>query len=799
MPGTRRPLGQERAPRRLVKPDPIPVDDNARRVTSAVPGRVAKQKQARRRILKVRPASVGEAEKTEIVEKWLEIMRALGPEQSDTCERLETASAEDRKLYVQALFSGSPDTLRRNLGAINFYRAWAVSENRAPFPFTQHNVIAYATFLVRSGAPPTRAETFQSAGKFTTGKMGLVTPIASFQDGLFNSLVDLSLAGKSNMVKEAVPYPVIAVAALERAVYCTSLPRPLRIIAGAARFCIGARLRHGDASRFQIEPVVLPHKAFIEDKGHAFIETTATITKTSQTRQRMKRPIPVAAHAWGVATEGWAAIWLKLRQEAGLDAHKDETLMPACGPDLRFVAKVRMATDALCVFVKTILRAMEVPDKIIRTITAHSMKVTFLSWCGKAGLEEEPRRKLGGHSRKGESMVDPYSRDLLSEPLRQLGHVLLWVRHRDFQPDKDRASRWTTGMGNTRVDLTVLQGVAGGPASFDPKAPLKASPLLLRHTAMPVEGRDAKGNKVWDVRDRVEVRGAEAPDSGHWPEQAWWSNRAPPTLGDPTSDLECDSEDEQLEVEDPRMKMLGLTAAGIAPDLLRKDRPPAADDRSGGDMARKRPGKATRVARQKVLTQAAAPRPLADEVNKRLRQGAKRNKSSEAAKPATKTIRPKSSQAKTPHKEVKAGKAAPKPESNSSTSADTTAAEAMPLPTSGSQSGAASTIVLTSPPAWCAHWTSSVVSVLRPNIGGPPRCFVPPNLFGLRYVPTGTRHWGSSSEISLRAHLARPKLLSANFGRDDSGQGTMCGSCVENAIEDYSVPNAEDYVDGVVT
>ena len=103
-----------------------------------------------------------------------------------------------------------------------------------------------------------------------------------------------------------------------------------------------------------------------------------------------------------------------------------------------------MTTDALCVFVKIILRTMGVPEDNIREITAHSMKVTLLSRCGKAGLAEEPRRKLGGHSRKGESMVDLYLRDLFSEPLRQLGHVLLWVRHQDFRPDEDRASRWAS-------------------------------------------------------------------------------------------------------------------------------------------------------------------------------------------------------------------------------------------------------------------------------------------------------------------------------------------------------------------
>ena len=54
-------------------------------------------------------------------------------------------------------------------------------------------------------------------------------------------------------------------------------------------------------------------------------------------------------------------------------------------------------------------------------------------------------------------MPDLYSRDLLSEPLRQLGHVLLWVRHRDFLPDEVRARRWARNRGESRVDLGVLK------------------------------------------------------------------------------------------------------------------------------------------------------------------------------------------------------------------------------------------------------------------------------------------------------------------------------------------------------
>ena len=40
-------------------------------------------------------------------------------------------------------------------------------------------------------------------------------------------------------------------------------------------------------------------------------------------------------------------------------------------------------------------------------------------------------------------MVRLYGRDHMSEPLRQLGHVLLWIAAGDFRPDETRSGCWT--------------------------------------------------------------------------------------------------------------------------------------------------------------------------------------------------------------------------------------------------------------------------------------------------------------------------------------------------------------------
>lgn len=339
--------------------EPLPVTENFQRL----PGKA----QAPRRIPAVRSATTtADAEKHAEIEKWKVLIAAFGANESDACAQLQAATGEEQDILLRAIFPGAAATIRRHSSALCLYKVWAEAEGRFPFPFQYTVITAYLVFLQKTQTLPSRAETFQKAAKFTTARLKLRTPMSMFTDPVVDGLVITSFQRKG-MVKEAVPYTVQAVAAFELAVMDSSLARPLRIIAGFARFCIGARLRHGDATRICIEPAVLPHTAFVHECGHAFIETTASVDKTSQSRKRMKRPLPVAAHAWGIATEGWAARWLKLREQAKLDARRDGTLMPACGPDLGFVPHVCMSTDALAIYVKLILRIMSVPEHLIYT------------------------------------------------------------------------------------------------------------------------------------------------------------------------------------------------------------------------------------------------------------------------------------------------------------------------------------------------------------------------------------------------------------------------------------------------
>ncbi len=134
--------------------------------------------------------------------------------------------------------------------------------------------------------------------------------------------------------------------------------------------------------------------------------------------------------------------------------------MPACGPDWVLVTGTRMTADALTIALREILIKEGITREEACTYTSHSMKTTFLSMIGKAGIRKGIRRTLGGHSKPGDKMPDLYSRDELAEPLRQLGHVLVWGAARAFLPDCSRSGRWVKHPREARRDLAQSASAA---------------------------------------------------------------------------------------------------------------------------------------------------------------------------------------------------------------------------------------------------------------------------------------------------------------------------------------------------
>ena len=395
-------------------------------------------KRAKRR--KIRwPRSSPQTDKEKELEilKWRGIIDSVGPSACGVAKDLEACKNEKEQwLLLTATFQDkAPTTLQKYAGALGLYTRWARTEAVVPYPFTEQIAWNYVSFLVGTGAPASRAKTFITAAKAAVDCLGMYCGVSELTTRRIKGGVDMCLARKRE-TRQAPPMSVLAVEALEDALCDERLSLCQRVIAGFVRFCVGARLRHADATRIMTEPYLDLDEKF---PTFGFIETRGTVTKTSTG----SKPIWMVAHSWGLKHKDWAKKWLLLRKEAGLKASDDETLMPACGPDWVLVLGTRMSSDTLTIAMREILEKQGIPREETRKYTSHSMKATFLSWLCKCGVNKHKRRVLGGHSKPGDKMVDLYGRDEFGDPLLSLGHAMIWVASRAFLLDSTRSGRWS--------------------------------------------------------------------------------------------------------------------------------------------------------------------------------------------------------------------------------------------------------------------------------------------------------------------------------------------------------------------
>ena len=76
----------------------------------------------------------------------------------------------------------------------------------------------------------------------------------------------------------------------------------------------------------------------------------------------------------------------------------------------------------------------------------------------------------------------------------------------------------------------------------------------------------------------------------------------------------------------------------------------------------------------------------------------------------------------------------------------------------------------------------------------PMKRFTPPNLFGIRHLPTDVRHWGACPDVPLCSKRGRWPV--SEFTLDESGDGLICGVCVAQACNKFGILDAQDYAEG---
>ena len=205
--------------------------------------------------------------------------------------------------------------------------------------------------------------------------------------------------------------------------------------AGYCLLLLHNRARFGDAMFLQREPSI----------DGDWVECESTRSKTSS-RNPAKQLLPLAGLSTGLSGAPWAEAWLEARKAYGLRAGPGNPTMPS--PSVAGWSANPLSASEATVWLREILTGASMTKEAVASVGTHSLRVTLLSWCAKAGISLGHRRLLGQHIKAGACSVITYSRDALAQPLEELRQVVLKARSGVFRPDETRSGRWYNDEAN---------------------------------------------------------------------------------------------------------------------------------------------------------------------------------------------------------------------------------------------------------------------------------------------------------------------------------------------------------------
>ena len=388
------------------------------------------------------PPSVADARFLEnALNAWIEIVNAM----SDAFEakgKMKTIDAEQLAPFFGVKKAG---TLAVHASSWRLFLRYAETEGLDPSTLDESMAFQYLDSLARNGAPATRGSSFLKACNFAYGQLSFVRGFTIAQSSRCKGAAAASMSTKRDR-KQRDPLSMDMLRALEVEVNLATtgvglLTKAEAVVAGYVLFCVHTRSRCADAARIQCEPTL--DDAPDNDPVASFIEaeTVGNQLKTGNSAAKTKVRFPVAGLSKGLSNLPWAESWLSLRSELGFDAKEDECLMPEPLAEDAF-GEGRIEAGQATEWMRHILVKLGFEAATLLNVGSHSCKATLLSACAKAGVPREVRRTLGGHAIPGDRSVDEYSRDVLADPLRQLGLLLAQIRSGEFQPDSSRSGRW---------------------------------------------------------------------------------------------------------------------------------------------------------------------------------------------------------------------------------------------------------------------------------------------------------------------------------------------------------------------
>jgi hypothetical protein len=329
-------------------------------------------------------------------------------------------------------------------------------------PIKEADMYEYLGHLKASHAAPTAAAGAMQAWNFCVHVLG-------FND-VFDTAGSLRCNGSAHRqflhkrrLRRKDAFHAVMIAVLEIAAEFEG-DLTLRAMAGYAVFCTHGRLRNADGNCLVHWDVDILHNDQEQLTG-GFVEASAVGIKTGKSKEKRTTFLPVVVPLTGLVSNTWFVAFLNARVELGLPSLHGEpvdvaeeldmasrVVLPSFvkgAPDL----SVPVTSEEVAGAIRKTLAKAGFSQKLLGNIASHSMKASWLTITGKAGVEFQLQQLLGYHVVKGESSALNYNRDNLAQPMDAMIEVMDKVRSGEFVPDAPRGQRWPVKTGGKVVPL----------------------------------------------------------------------------------------------------------------------------------------------------------------------------------------------------------------------------------------------------------------------------------------------------------------------------------------------------------
>ena len=346
------------------------------------------------------------------------------------------------------LAAKATSTLVKRMCAMSLFCKWCLANGMELFPAKERVMFAYLN-SIRDGVRPfhTRGRSFLEAVHFTTALLGLQSDLELVGSQRLEGVAE-ALARDGPPVSRAKPLTVSQVKALERLVVETENLQD-KVMVGNLLVLLYSCARHSDGLRAQELIVDIPDEHEVNPRSvenQGFLELSVLAHKGAYTAVMKRTLLPVVAPMYSLSSANWRQAWLQAREAVGLEKSGHLGFPLLCRFEADGKPSMQPTTSSE---VGSLLRlALATKDSTIRS---HSLKVTALSWCSKAGVPLEERKVLGHHMDKAHRSAFTYGRDNAAPALRSLCNLLKLIKQGDFRPDSTRSGRFREQVGPAPV------------------------------------------------------------------------------------------------------------------------------------------------------------------------------------------------------------------------------------------------------------------------------------------------------------------------------------------------------------